>query len=330
MEKLIDRYQAALFDLDGVVYLGPQAVPGAAEGIAGLHAIGKQVAFVTNNAARRPSVVVDQLTSLGVPAVVEDVVTSAQAIARLMANELPADSKVLVVGTEALAEEVRAVGLTTVESSADQPVAIVQGYDPAMTWPRLDDACFALQAGARWFASNTDSTRPTDKGLVPGAGSQINVVQSTVTATPTIAGKPCTPLLVETMRRIGTEDCIFVGDRIDTDVMGAVAVGMDSLFVFTGAHGVRDLLAADETGRPTHLGWDLRALLEPTHEVTGDASGASCGAQRVDVVDGLVQLASDATTREEQLDALRAGLWLVWGGHARADEGFITALDQLR
>lgn len=312
-QLLVDGYEAALFDLDGVVYLGPEPVEGAPEGITALKGRGTKVGFVTNNAAREPQVVVDHLTGIGVPAELADVVTSAQAGARMLAEELEPGSKVLIVGTKALAAEVEAVGMQPVWSSADEPVAAIQGYDPQLTWPRIDDACLAVQRGARWFVTNTDSTRPTDKGLVPGAGAQIHAVQLVTTQQPLIAGKPATPLLTETMRRLGTRDAIFVGDRLDTDVMGAVAVGMDSLFVFTGAHGKKDLVTAGPQARPTHIGFDLRALLAPAR--VAQLRGQSCTVreQNATVVDGSIALSAAPSTREEQLDALWAVLQLVWG-----------------
>lgn len=327
-QRLVDGYKAALFDLDGVVYLGPDAVDGAPEGIAALRELGVQVGFVTNNAARPPQVVVDQLTGLGVEAHLSDVVTSAQAGARQLAEALEPGSRVLVVGTKALADEVEAVGMVPVWSSEDQPTAVIQGYDPQLTWPRIDDACHAIQAGARWFATNTDSTRPTDVGLVPGAGAQIAAVRVAVGQEPSVAGKPCTPLMEETMRRMGTREAIFVGDRLDTDVQGAVAVGMDSLFVFTGAHGKRDLLQAPEDQRPSAIGHDLRALLAPARTATVEDGLASCREQQARIVDGRIQLDRLPNGREEQLDALWAVLQLAWTTGATAE--VVDELDQVR
>lgn len=324
--SLITAYDAALFDLDGVVYLGPQAVPGAAEAIATLREQGVRVGFVTNNAARAPQTVADHLTELGVEARVEDVVTSAQAIARLMASELPEGAPVLVTGTRALREEIMAVGLAVVNSSADHPAAVVQGYDPEMTLPRLEDACHAIQNGARWYVSNTDSTRPTDKGLVPGAGALMGVVRTAVTAEPTIAGKPYAPLMEETIIRLGAQRPLFVGDRIDTDIMGAVGVGMDSLLVLTGAHGKRDLVDAPANGRPTHLGYDLAALQKPPRVVEfPDAHTAACNGASARVEGGEVALDQVPADRDGQLDALWCVANLVW--RTKADAG--VALDRL-
>jgi len=324
--SLIDAYDAALFDLDGVVYLGPAAVPGAADGIRALRQHGVRVGFVTNNAARPPVAVAEHLEDLGVPADVVDIVTSAQAGARMLAAHLPAGATVLIVGTPALAAEVAAVGLSPVMEANDTPDAVIQGYDPTMTWPRLDVACRAIQGGALWFATNTDSTRPTDTGLVPGAGAQIAAVQVAVRPAPLVAGKPYPPLLQETVRRLGSGRPIFVGDRIDTDIMGANAVGMDSLFVFTGAHTKADLVLVDESGRPTHIGYDLRALMmEPRELVLGEGS-ARCRGQVATISAGEISLAAVPTTLEEQLDALWAVLALVWQ-HPGVDASVVDHLD---
>lgn len=310
--SLIDNYDAGLFDLDGVVYLGPEVIPGAAESISELRQRNIRVGFVTNNAARAPKAVAEHLTELGVDAAEGDVVASSQAVARLMSNQLPAGAPVLVVGTRALADQITAVGLAVVNSSADNPMAVVQGYDPNMSWPRLEDAGHAIQNGAIWFVSNTDTNRPTNKGLVPGAGPMVDVVGSVVDVTPIIAGKPYPPLMEESVMRVGAKAPLFVGDRIDTDIMGAVGVGMDSLFVFTGAHGKQDLLEAPENGRPTHIGHDLHAMIEPAREVTASDNAATVGDVTAQVIDGVVTLSSVPTDREGQLDALWAVLHLVW------------------
>lgn len=323
--RLIDAYDAALFDLDGVVYLGPVAVPGAAEGLAVLRESGTQIGYVTNNAARSPQAVVEHLGRLGIAAHETDVVVSSQAGARLLAERLPAGAPVLVVGTDSLAEQVRLVGLRPV-TAEQEPVAVIQGYHPQLPWGLIDDACQAIHGGALWVATNLDSTRPTNRGLVPGAGAQIAAVQAAVTQTPVVAGKPFTPLLHETVRRLAAKHPIFIGDRIDTDIDGAAAVSMDSLFVFTGAHGTRDVVAA--ANRPTHLGWDLRALLEPTAEITVEAGGAVCGAARVRPSGAGWEVVAPPT-RAGQLDAFRALLALVPAGADPVEPGLASALTQL-
>jgi glycerol-1-phosphatase len=271
VSAVIDAYDAALFDLDGVIYLGDAAVPGVADTIARLRDRGVRVGFVTNNAARSPGEVAPHLQRLGVAATADDIVTSAQAVARLMAARFPEGSPVLVAGTPALVEEVRGVGLVPVESSADGPVAVVVGYAPQLTWDQLNEACFAVQAGAAWYGCNPDRTRPQVEGQAIGLGAMLGAMRVTMPDhEPILAGKPLRPLLDETLRRLRASRPIFVGDRLDTDIEGAHVVGIDSLFVLSGSHGPEDLLAARPEHRPTYIAADISGLLE---EAVGAGTG---------------------------------------------------------
>ncbi|MGO1973206.1 MAG: HAD-IIA family hydrolase [Propionibacteriaceae bacterium] len=309
---LVDGYDAALFDLDGVVYLGPEPVPGAADGLARLRRRDVTIGFVTNNAARPPVAVARHLVDLGIDAQAEDIVTAAQAGAALLGEHVPAGAPVLVVGTEALATEVRRVGLRVVTRLDQHPVAVIQGYDPQLQWSDLSLAAHAIQRGALWVATNTDSTRPTDLGLVPGNGAAVAVVGTAVDREPLVAGKPYRPLMEATLRRTGAAQAIFVGDRLDTDVAGAVAVGIDSLFVLTGAHGLADLVEAGPDQRPTHLGADLSALLDPARraELAGDE--VRCGRVTASVREGAAVLTGDLDTDEALLDGAWALAQLAW------------------
>jgi HAD superfamily hydrolase (TIGR01450 family) len=327
---LIDGYDAAFFDLDGVIYLGPLAVEGATSALADLQARRKTVMFVTNNAARAAQVVIDQLNGLGFHADADNVLTSAQVAVARMARELPPGAKVLVAGSASLAELVAAAGLVPVQTAADAPDAVVQGYDPVMTWPRLDEAALAIQAGARWYATNDDASRPTERGLVPGAGGAIAVVALTVGGEPTIFGKPFRPMLDEAIRRTGATQPIFVGDRIDTDIVGAANAGIDSLMVFTGAHGKADLVAAGPGERPTHIGADVRALLEPARDVELGAHRAACRGQVAEVHDGRIMLADVPDGPAAQLDALWAVAHLAWRDPALDSSAALAALERVR
>lgn len=312
MNALIDGYDAAFFDLDGVVYLGPHAVTGATAALAELRKLGTPVMYVTNNAARPAQVVIDQLNGFGLVADDDNVLTSAQVAAHYIAQELPAGSRVLVSGSDSLADLIAAAGLVPVARASDGPAAVVQGYDPQMTWPRLDEAALAIQAGAKWFATNDDASRPTERGLVPGAGAQVAVVALTVGGQPVIFGKPFRPMLAEAVRRTGAERPIFVGDRIDTDIVGANNAGLDSLLVFTGAHGKADLLAAGDGERPTHIGADVRALLAPARRVDLGDGVATCGGWTARVEAGEVRLDAVPDTEAAQFDALWAVTQLGW------------------
>jgi glycerol 3-phosphatase-2 len=315
---IIDRYDAALFDLDGVVYLGPDAVPGAADGLARLRERGAKLGFVTNNAARPPSAVAKHLRELGIATEDTDVVTSAQAGARLLLDRFGAGARVLVVGGEGIVAALGEFGLVGVHSADDAPVAVMQGYAVDLNWNHLIEAAIAIQHGAHWLATNTDSTRPTDRGIVPGNGAAVDAVRTAVDVDPEVAGKPFRPLIDETITRLNAQNSIFVGDRLDTDIAGAIVVGLDSLFVLSGAHGARELLAAAPDSRPTHLGQDLNALLEAARSVVVESQAVRCGATTVVDADGSLTFKAAPTNRSQALDGLWAAAHLSWRA---ADEG---------
>jgi glycerol-1-phosphatase len=319
-DALIDAYDAALFDLDGVVYLGAVAVPGAAEGIAGLRNRGVRVGFVTNNANRPPRVVAEHLRELGISAEDIDVVTSAQAAAHLLSTRFGAGAHVLAVGGVGVWDALHEAGLVGVRSAEERPVAVMQGWGADLTWNDLNEAAVAIHRGAHWVATNTDLTRPTDRGIVPGNGAAVAAVRMAVDSEPEVAGKPYRPLMDETVQRLGAARPIFVGDRLDTDIAGAQAAGLDSLLVFTGAHSAGDLLLADPLSRPTHLGFDLRDLLAAPRSITLPEEGAdnhlveaSCGDQTARLENDRLTIPSRIENRSQAVDATWAAAQLSWG-----------------
>lgn len=317
---VIAGYDAALFDLDGVVYLGPDAVPGAAEGIAALRKRGIRVGLVTNNAARPPAAVAEHLTELGIAAGPEDVVTSAQAGAQLVARRFPPGSKVLVVGGPGVWDALGEVGLVGVRSADDQPVAVLQGYGFDLTWSQLNEAAYAIQHGAHWVATNIDPTRPTERGIVPGNGAAVDAVRLAVEVEPEVAGKPYRPLVDATVDRLGASHPIFVGDRLDTDIAGAVTAGLDSMLVLTGAHGATELVAATAAERPTQLGYDLRDLLRPARILVERPGEMRCGRQTAMLDSGRIQLAGTPADRDAAVDALWAVANLAWRAADRGQQ----------
>ena len=312
MSALVDAYDAALFDLDGVVYLGPVAVDGAPDGIRALRERGTRVGFVTNNAARPPAAVAEHLTELGIEATADDVVTSSQAGAQLLAGRLDPGAKVLVVGGPGVWAALEEVGLVGVRSADDQPEAVLQGFGFDLTWDQLNEAAIAIHRGAHWVATNIDPTRPTDRGIVPGNGAAVDAVRQAVPVDPEVAGKPFRPLVDATVARLGAAHPIFVGDRLDTDVAGAVTAGLDSMLVLTGAHGADDLVAATADSRPTHLGYDLRDLLRPARVCSERPGEASCGEQTAVLDSGHIVLTSSPDDRDAAVDALWAVATLAW------------------
>ncbi len=271
---LSEAYDTALLDLDGVVYAGGEAIVHAVDSLAAARAGGMHLAYVTNNALRTPDAVAEHLTELGVPAEPSDVITSAQAVARLVADQLPPGSRVLAIGGEGLRVALRERGLEPVESADDDPAAVVQGYGgPDMPWGRFAEASYAIRRGLPWFASNTDLTIPSARGIAPGNGAAVEVVRIATGAEPQVAGKPLPPMHRETVLRTGAKRPIVVGDRLDTDIEGAFNGGVDSLLVLTGVTDAAQLLAAPPEHRPTYVDRDLRGLLTGQPEVTpaGDA-----------------------------------------------------------
>jgi glycerol 3-phosphatase-2 len=275
--SLAEIYDVALLDLDGVVYLSARAVPGAAEALAEARHRGMRLAFVTNNASRSPSTIAAQLTELGVPATPDEVVTSAHAAARLIADRLPAGSPVLVVGGIGLRLALRERGLRPVSTAAERPAAVVQGYGPGISYGLLAEGSLAVRAGAWFVASNADVTLPTSRGLQPGNGSLVQVIAVSTGRQPVVAGKPEPPLHAEAVARSGARRPLVVGDRLDTDIEGAVRAGADSMLVLTGVSGPADAVLAPPQQRPTYLAHDLAGLIDPHPEVRVAGAAFTCG-----------------------------------------------------
>ncbi|WP_028815588.1 HAD hydrolase-like protein [Streptomyces flavidovirens] len=306
---LREAYDTALLDLDGVVYAGGAAIAHAVDALGVAREGGMHLAYVTNNALRTPDAVAEHLTELGVPARASDVITSAQAVARLIADQVPAGARVLVVGGDGLRVALRERGLVPVESADDDPVAVVQGYGgPDLAWGRFAEASYAVARGVPWFASNTDLTIPSARGIAPGNGAAVEVVRIATGAEPQVAGKPLPPMHRETILRTGAERPLVVGDRLDTDIEGANVGGVDSLLVLTGVTDAAQLLAAAPKYRPTYVDADLRGLLTGQPEVAGDDGGFVCGGWTAAVRDGELVAEGEGAA----LDGLRALCAAAW------------------
>jgi len=260
-EALAGRYRAVVLDLDGVVYLGEQAIPGAAEALAGVRGLGVAVGFVTNNSYRLPEAVAEKLLALGVKAAVEEVFTSAQATVRLLGGSLEG-TRVLVVGGPGLRTALQAAGARLLEAGDWREADLVAvGIDPELTYGRLAAACLAIRAGADFVGSNPDSTMPTPDGLVPGNGSVLALLQTATGVRPRVAGKPEPALFETAAAALGGGPLLMVGDRSDTDLEGAARLGWDTALVLTGATTPAHLL--DLPAAPDHLLSGLGGLLDP-------------------------------------------------------------------
>jgi glycerol 3-phosphatase-2 len=288
-DPLDRRYDLAMLDLDGVVYIGSDAVPGAPEHVAAARAAGMRVAFITNNASRPPGVVAEHLRELGVEAGPDDVVTSAQAAGRVLSDRLGAGARVVVLGGQGLADAVAEAGLVQVGVDEDAE-AVVTGYGPDVLWGQIMRAAVRIKGGLWWVASNTDLTFPTTFGVAPGHGVLVETLRRFTGVEPVVAGKPARPLLDETVRRCGGDRPLMVGDRLDTDIEGAHAAGVDSLLVMTGVTGLAELVAAGPELRPTYISADLAGLdaPQPVPEVSDDA--VSLGGWQARVSDGALAM----------------------------------------
>lgn len=281
-DHLAGAYDLVIFDLDGVVFLIDKPIPGAAEAVERLRADATPIAYATNNASRRAADVAALLNGMGVSAEPAEVLTSAGASAALLAERLPAGAPVLVVGAEALRAEVRDAGLTPVDSLEDEPVAVVQGYGPEVGWKILAEAALAVRAGATWFATNTDRTLPSPRGPLPGNGSLVAVLRTALNREPdVVVGKPQPGLFRTAATLSKAERPLSIGDRLDTDIQGAVTAEMDSLLVLTGVSGPADLLAAPEDRRPTYVAADLSGLFRPADDARLPEPGGESGGWRV-------------------------------------------------
>ncbi|MFI0165902.1 HAD-IIA family hydrolase [Streptomyces sp. NPDC017095] len=318
---LSETYDTALLDLDGVVYAGGSAIAHAVDSLATARAGGMRLAYVTNNALRTPDAVAGHLTELGIPTGADDVITSAQAVARLIGEQLPAGARVLVVGGEGLRVALRERGLVPVESADDDPAAVVQGYGgPDLPWKRFMEASYAIRRGLPWFASNTDLTIPSGRGIAPGNGAAVEVVRIATGAEPQVAGKPLPPMHRETIIRTGARHPLVVGDRLDTDIEGAFNGGVDSLLVLTGVTDGAQLLAAPPRHRPTYVDADLRGLLGGQPEVTEEGDGFRCGGWTAAPGDGRLELTGDGAPLDG-LRALCAAAWTAAGDGSCALDG---------
>jgi len=324
-EPLDSVYDVALLDLDGTVYLSGAAIPGAAEALRKADAVGMRLAYVTNNAFRTPAAIAALLTSFGVPATPGDVVTSAQAAARMLGDRLPPGAKVLAIGGAGLRMALRERGLRPVSTAIERPQAVVQGYSPDVDYSIMAEGGLAVAAGALFVASNADVTLPSRRGRQPGNGSLLRVIATATGVQPVVAGKPEPPLHHESVLRTGAKRPLAVGDRLDTDIEGAQRVGADSLLVLTGVTGPAEAILAPPRQRPTYLAEDLAGLLEPHPEVTGQDGEYRCGGWTVHLDGDRLELDGAG----ERIDGLRALCAAAWSGDGITAESARPAVQRL-
>lgn len=291
---LLDSHDLTMLDLDGVVYVSGRAIEGVAERLQRVRNAGVHLAFVTNNASRTPEKVAANLVKLGVQATAADVVTSAQAAARVIKDRFGPGAAVLLLGGDGLQAALAAEGLVVTEEPS-RAAAIVSGYGPDVLWKDIMRAATLIRDGLPYVASNTDMTIPTDYGLAPGHGVLVRTLSEFAGVEPIVAGKPARPLMEETIRRVGGDRPLMVGDRLDTDIEGAHAVGVDSLLVMTGVTHLAELVAASPEQRPSYVAPDLEGLFEPHPVPEQDEGGAHLGGWQATTDRGVLEVRGEGS-----------------------------------
>lgn len=309
----LDGVDLVLADLDGVVYTGSNAIPHAVDS---LNRVAEtiRVGYITNNASRTDASVANHLSDLGLHVKPSDVVTSPQAAVRLLSAHVAAGSTILVVGGDGLVDEVQKAGFTVTRSADDDPAAVIQGFSPDIGWAQLAEASFALRDRSEserpWIATNTDWTLPVERGIAPGNGTLVSAVHTASGRLPLVAGKPEVAIFEEAVARFGAEKPLFIGDRLDTDILGANRAGIESVLVLTGIDRAKQVIAAAADSRPTFIIEDLRALGEPYPQTRIARNGAVTVGDSTVAIDGNdVRILSDGSSR---LDLLRAACAAIW------------------
>ena len=279
---LYTNFDAALLDLDGTAYSGKLPIEHAATAAEEAREAGLKIGFVTNNASRTPLTVAEQLKELGFKAEPKDIMTSAMDVIAVMSEHLDEGASVYVVGGEGLRQALCEAGYVLVDSADEEPAAVVQGFDASVTWAQLTEAAFALQRGAQYFATNLDATLPQERGFALGNGALVRAVSYATRKRPVAAGKPEPGIYQRAAELLDSENPIAVGDRLETDILGAVAAGIPALHVLTGVHDARAVICAPRGQRPSYLAMDMRGLLEEHPSPKHHADGTwTCGVSQV-------------------------------------------------
>lgn len=310
----LDGIDLILADLDGVVYRGKQAIPHAVESLNRAQD-SLRIGYLTNNASRTPESVSEQLNSLGLKTKASDILTSPQAAMRSLRELVSPGAVVLVVGGDGLRRELEQSGYRITESAEDAPQAVVQGFAADVSWKQLAEASFALHnPDVPWIATNNDWTLPTERGMAPGNGTLVSAVHLATGRMPIVAGKPERALFDFARERFDSKNPLMIGDRLDTDILGANRAGVKSLLVLTGADQAKQVLAADPDSRPAFVIEDLRGLHEeyPQPRVEIDADGKRTVTVRDSAVTMTENEVSAPVPGSSRIDLLRAGAQAIW------------------
>ncbi|WP_193078117.1 HAD-IIA family hydrolase [Brevibacterium aurantiacum] len=306
-----------LFDLDGVVYHGPEPISGAVEGINFLHDQSIPVSYVTNNATRTAEVVAEHISTLGISTTTAEVTTSAQVLAGKLAAKFGTGALIYLVGATGLATALESEGLRVTRTLDDGPVAIAQGLDPEISYQRIVAACEAITAGIEWWATNPDYSMVGPRSRVPGNGAFIDMLSKLTGAQPTVVGKPSPHMMEFAAHRCGAQRPLMVGDRLDTDIEGGNSAGFETALVLTGVHDIHDALHASSELRPTYILPSLRSLLRLIAGSAQPASDATPGPAACQIVDGELRVDESA---QDSVSTVESALRLAWEAMDRGED----------
>jgi 4-nitrophenyl phosphatase len=225
--------RAVILDMDGVLWRGSEILPGVADFFAFLQQRAIPFALATNNSTKTVNTYVERLNSIGIPAGSTQVVTSAVATAEYVRSHYPPDTPVYIIGQEGIRQALAEQGF---RNDPDQAQVVVVGIDFDINYEKLKTATLRIRAGADFIGTNGDRTFPLPEGLVPGNGSLLAAIEAATDVMPTIIGKPETAMFEVALNRMGTPpvQTLMVGDRLETDILGAQRAGLYSALVLTG------------------------------------------------------------------------------------------------
>ncbi len=261
LSRLLNAYDHVVLDLDGCVWISDELTRHAAEAISELRAAHKTLAFVTNDAQHSPEEYVRKLWSLGIQASLEEIVTVGAAIQYVLA-ERRAGAGVYVIGSPAIFRHVSESGqriLNGTPQESEAEIVVVAGHDDVQ-FSDLDPAIRSVLGGAQMIGAGRDRTYPTAAGIAPGTGALIAALEYATERTAMIAGKPDPQIFSTALDRLGPGRTLVIGDRLDADLGGAAAAGLDGAIVLTGVTSA-EAAAAAEHPAPVAVAADLYALV---------------------------------------------------------------------
>ena len=233
--KRLRDVRAVLLDMDGVIYVGDQALPGVQEFLDYMDSTGREWLFVTNNSSRTSQDFSEKLAGMSVSASPDKILGSAEAVANWLAERTNHGTKVIMMGEASLRNALLAKGFDLVDDWSIAEVAVASiHYD--VNYEELSRMTLAIRNGARFIATNPDKTLPTERGQVPGTGSMVALLTVASDVSPEYVGKPYPGMYEQAIERVGTEPSttLMVGDRYETDIEGAIELGMPTAGVLTG------------------------------------------------------------------------------------------------